>query len=177
MMTLEERNKIVLESTNLVGHLACNDDQFQEGVIGLIKSTAHFNVACGGIPQSYIYHNIRGSILDSLRKWRGCRDATKRIKWVSLDDCPGLYLTVPNNIIDELDRKQLLEIVRSKIDELKSKTKRVLVLYYFKRKTLKEIGVIMKITESRVHQIKSAGMIKLRRKLRYLVEERRGIPT
>ena len=175
-MTTEERNKIVEKSLGLVRYLSRGDDQFQEGVIGVIKATAHLD-ACGGIPQSYIYHNIRGSILDSLRKWRGCRNATNQIKWTSFDDCEELYLGVPNNIIDELDRKQVLEIVRTKIDELGDKAKRVFVSYYFKGRTLKEIGAIMKITESRVHQIKSAGMIALRQKLRYLVEERRGIPV
>ncbi len=52
------------------------------------------------------------------------------------------------------------------IDELPSQERLVISLYYFDELTMKEIGKVMDITESRVSQIHSRALIRLRGKLK-----------
>ena len=51
------------------------------------------------------------------------------------------------------------------IDELNENERLVITLYYYEKLTLKEIGKVLEISESRVSQIHSKAIIKLRSKL------------
>ncbi len=63
----------------------------------------------------------------------------------------------------ELLRKQeVREILARKIDELPEKESLVLKLYYFNELTMKEVGKILGVTESRVSQLHSAAVLRLR---------------
>jgi RNA polymerase sigma factor for flagellar operon FliA len=55
------------------------------------------------------------------------------------------------------------DILRKHIDELPEKQKLVLQLYYFEELNLKEIGKIMEVTESRVSQLHTQAIEKLKR--------------
>src|ERR1700733_10678135 len=54
------------------------------------------------------------------------------------------------------------------IAELPEKEQRVLSLYYFEELTMKEVGVVLGIGESRVSQIHSLAMVRLRSRLSFL---------
>ncbi|HRZ64771.1 MAG TPA: sigma-70 family RNA polymerase sigma factor, partial [Spirochaetia bacterium] len=56
--------------------------------------------------------------------------------------------------------------------ELPEKEKKVLVLYYYEDLTLKEIGQVLDVTESRVSQLHTKAILRLRSKLTNL---RKGI--
>lgn len=69
----------------------------------------------------------------------------------------------PLNILEEKDnQEQLAEL----IETLPKKEKLVLSLYYWEELTMQEIGKILNITESRVCQIHSQALIKLKVKLK-----------
>ena len=54
------------------------------------------------------------------------------------------------------------------ISELPEKEQRVLALYYYEELTMKEVGVALGIGESRVSQIHSLAMVRLRARLNFL---------
>jgi RNA polymerase sigma factor for flagellar operon FliA len=62
--------------------------------------------------------------------------------------------------------KEMESALAVAIDELPEKEKMVISLYYWDELTMKEIGKVLDITESRVSQIHSRAVIRLRSKLR-----------
>jgi len=67
---------------------------------------------------------------------------------------------------NELKRKELKQIIAKILTQLSDKEQLVMSLYYFDELTLKEIAQILNLTESRISQIHSKAIIKLRAKLR-----------
>jgi len=65
----------------------------------------------------------------------------------------------------QYERKELQKTLSEAIDKLSDKEKRVVTLYYYEELTLKEISVIMGVSESRISQIHSKAVIKLKSKL------------
>ena len=57
------------------------------------------------------------------------------------------------------------------IEELPDKQKLVVSLYYYEDLNLKEIGKILDVTESRVSQLHTQAVIKMKQRLRFLVQE------
>ena len=64
-----------------------------------------------------------------------------------------------------LEKNELKAALIERIKELNEKEKTVIALYYYEEMTLKEIGKIMDISESRVSQIHSKTILKLKAKL------------
>ena len=101
-------------------------------------------------------------------------------KRVSLSDSSGgggnrrsledvILSTRDDNPGARLEAEEILEIV---METLTEKEKQLVVMYYEEELTLKEIGDIMKVTESRVCQIHGAMIQKIRKRL-----EKMGIPV
>ena len=65
----------------------------------------------------------------------------------------------------ELEESELKEELIKSIEELKEQERLVISLYYYDELTLKEIGYVLGVTESRVSQIHSKAILKLRGKL------------
>ena len=66
---------------------------------------------------------------------------------------------------------ELKEIIAKTIDTLPEKERLVISLYYYKELTMSEIGVVLNVTESRVSQIHSKTMFRLRTKLKAFAAE------
>ena len=66
-----------------------------------------------------------------------------------------------------LGKKNLKEIMTRGIEELPEKYRLVLSLYYYEDLNLKEIGEILKVTESRVSQLHTGAILRLRAKLKH----------
>lgn len=66
------------------------------------------------------------------------------------------------DIIDELNLKELRTSLGSSIDSLPEKERLVLTLYYYEELTMKEIGKVLDISESRVCQLHGKALLKLR---------------
>jgi len=60
---------------------------------------------------------------------------------------------------------EIRRVIVKTIDELPDKEKKVLVLYYYEDLTLKEIGKILGVTESRISQLHTKAIMRLRAKL------------
>lgn len=68
----------------------------------------------------------------------------------------------------QLEDKEELEYLSKAIDKLNEKDKTVLSLYYYEGFTLKEIGKVLEVSESRVCQLHSRAIIHLRKILQDL---------
>jgi RNA polymerase sigma factor for flagellar operon FliA len=71
----------------------------------------------------------------------------------------------PEKISEKTEIKKMIGHV---IEELSEKEKQVLILYYYEDLTLKEIGEVLEVTESRVSQLHTKAIFKLRAKLKKL---------
>jgi RNA polymerase sigma factor FliA len=67
---------------------------------------------------------------------------------------------------DRLDNEELNGMISGNIEHLPEKERTVISLYYFNELTMKEIGRQLKLTESRVSQIHTKAVGRLRGKLR-----------
>jgi len=64
-----------------------------------------------------------------------------------------------------LENKELVEFLGRVVDELPEREKLCITLYYFEGLTLKEMGAVLEVGESRVSQILSRAIIKLRSRM------------
>ncbi|HBF34174.1 TPA: FliA/WhiG family RNA polymerase sigma factor [Candidatus Sumerlaeota bacterium] len=77
------------------------------------------------------------------------------------------FLTNPDYIdpAEVLNLEQVYAIVADSIDNLPEKEKLVVTLYYHEELTMKEIGEVLDITESRISQIHTKAILRLRGRL------------
>lgn len=68
----------------------------------------------------------------------------------------------PDNIVE---KEEIKKVIIQAINELPEKEKKVLVLYYYEDLTLKEIGKVLEVTESRISQLHTKAIMRLRTKL------------
>jgi RNA polymerase sigma factor for flagellar operon FliA len=72
--------------------------------------------------------------------------------------------------LEELNLQDLKKALTQAIAELPEKERLVLSLYYFEELTMKEVGKVLNLTESRISQLHTQTVMRLRGKLRaYLV--------
>lgn len=76
------------------------------------------------------------------------------------DQAPG-----PDAVYSRVERKQILA---QTIDSLPEREKLVIALYYQEGLTLKEIGLVLEVTESRVCQLHTQALLRLRGRLEQL---------
>jgi len=69
----------------------------------------------------------------------------------------------------QLKSKGIRELLIRNIEELPDKQKLVLSLYYYEDLNLKEIGKVLEVTESRVSQLHTQAVNKLKGKLKSLL--------
>jgi RNA polymerase sigma factor for flagellar operon FliA len=69
-------------------------------------------------------------------------------------------------------RSEMKGLLEQAISELPEKERKVLALYYYEELTMKEVGAALGIGESRVSQIHSLAMVRLRARLNFL-----GVPN
>ncbi len=71
---------------------------------------------------------------------------------------------------DELMKAKFTERLASEIDKLTTKERQVVSLYYYEELTMKETAEVLGVTESRVSQIHSTALQKLKRRLKDVYE-------
>ncbi|MDR1619810.1 MAG: FliA/WhiG family RNA polymerase sigma factor [Clostridiales bacterium] len=72
---------------------------------------------------------------------------------------------------EKLINKEIKRILGGLIDNLPTKERLVVTLYYYEELTLKEIAAVLKVSESRVSQIHSKVILKLRTKMTSIYNE------
>ena len=68
----------------------------------------------------------------------------------------------PDTIVE---KDEIRRVIVEAIQELPDKERKVLILYYYEDLTLKEIGQVLEVTESRVSQLHTKAIMRLRSKL------------
>jgi RNA polymerase sigma factor for flagellar operon FliA len=71
-----------------------------------------------------------------------------------------------HSILGEIEKGELRSFLIVAMDRLTEQEKLVIALYYYEELTLKEIGEVMTISESRVSQIHTRAVYKLRNMVR-----------
>jgi RNA polymerase sigma factor for flagellar operon FliA len=82
---------------------------------------------------------------------------------VSIGDSIESPASLNPDVIVEKD--EIRRVIVEHINELPDKEKKILVLYYYEDLTLKEIGQVLEVTESRVSQLHTKAISRLRSKL------------
>jgi len=71
---------------------------------------------------------------------------------------------------DHAIAEELKRILSQAIEQLTEKEQKIISLYYFDELTLKEIGMILGISESRVSQLHSRSLIKIKKQIKKQLE-------
>lgn len=67
-----------------------------------------------------------------------------------------------------LEEKEKLEYLRRALDNLKERDRMILTLYYYEGLTLKQVGEVLSVSESRVCQLHSRAILNLRKEIEKL---------
>ena len=156
---IDNKEKIVEQYIPLVKYIASRimigrstyieyEDLVSYGMIGLMDAISKFDPDKGIKFSSYASIRIKGEMIDQIRKARP-------ISKGAMDK-----LAKYNEAIDE--DKEKVEILAECIEKLKEKDRTILNLYYYEGLTLKEIGKVLEVSESRVCQLHSRAIKNLR---------------
>jgi RNA polymerase sigma factor FliA len=76
----------------------------------------------------------------------------------------------------ELERKEMIEIVRRAAEQLTERQRILLWLYYYEELTMKEVGAVLEVKESRASQIHSKTLKTLQQEILKLVNPQAKVP-
>ncbi|MCX6640526.1 MAG: FliA/WhiG family RNA polymerase sigma factor [bacterium] len=124
----------------------------------------------GGIPED---GDVAAELGMSLDEYHSLLEEVGSIQLISLDSEPAgvdnigsFHDVIPDTSIEDplqgLEDKELRQQVVAWLQELPEHMRRVMVLYYYEELTLKEIGAVLNLSESRICQIHSAAIHSLR---------------
>lgn len=108
---------------------------------------------------------------DEYLSWQG---QLKSVNVVSLNEYMEQGSDVPSSGFREaysdqpaemVEMKELKQTLMNSLDKLTEKEKNVIVLYYYEELTLKEISHIMEVSESRISQLHTKALLKMRKEL------------
>lgn len=184
------KREIVLNYTNLVHYVIHNSkfinydifddkDYFQFGIEGLNEAIDRFDPDYGTKFETYALQRIRGKILDEIRKVQSkYRILTNSNilgtnlslnQSVSDEDNYMLYEVIPDETTEEPDETvehgEEIELLVEALESLEERDRLIITLYYYEHLNYKEIAKILGITVSRVSQVHSKIIEKLRLKL------------
>ncbi len=101
--------------------------------------------------------DVSGSTILSLDELVYKEDDNRQVPRV--ETIEGLHR---EGILGDMEHRELKEFMVSAIGKLTEQERLVVALYYYEELTLKEIGEVMQISESRVSQIHTKAVVKLR---------------
>jgi len=103
-------------------------------------------------------------------------DAFKAVDKTGARESRDIYdILADENALDALamlSQGEVRDVLAQAIEELAEKERLVVTLYYHEELTMKEIGQVMGYTESRISQLHTKSLLRLRTKLRRYFEER-----
>jgi RNA polymerase sigma factor for flagellar operon FliA len=105
-------------------------------------------------------------------------DAFKAIDKTGARESRDIYdILADENTLDALtvlSQSEMRDVLARAIDDLAEKERLVITLYYHEELTMKEIGQVLGYTESRISQLHTKSLLRLRGKLRRYFGERVG---
>lgn len=139
--------KIILELENRMGRTAEDEEIAQELDIDIDEFHE-------------LMSKISGTSLISLNDvWHG-NDENEEMVFVDTLESPEALN--PDTIVE---REEIKNMIVECIKKLPDREKKVVVLYYYEDLTLKEIGEVLEVTESRVSQLHTKAIMRLRGRL------------
>ena len=167
------------------------DDLVGAGSVGLVDASRKFDPSKGVAFDAYAAIRIRGAILDELRVADSVPRSSRGGRSNEGDDRstsgvgdsvgrPARPSFVPYDSVSEdaeeqgcdtrqadsmVEREEVRRALRTAVAGLERKLQIVLSLYYAEGLTLREIGGVLEVTESRACQLHSLAMDKLRKSL------------
>jgi RNA polymerase sigma factor for flagellar operon FliA len=109
----------------------------------------------------------------SLRMYYQTVEEARRQHFLSIhglsDDQPALANLLPADTTSpetEASKRELLRQLTQAVQELPERDRKVVLLYYERDLTMKEVAAVLDITESRVSQVHASALFKLSMKLR-----------
>ncbi|MBB64572.1 MAG: FliA/WhiG family RNA polymerase sigma factor [Waddliaceae bacterium] len=76
---------------------------------------------------------------------------------------------------EQVDRAEFAKLLEKAIMELPEQERTVLVLYYYENMMLKQIGKVLSVSESRISQVHTKALLRLRGRLQEFMSEYAGI--
>ncbi len=152
-------------------------DWLPRSLRGKVKSLERAMGSCevrlGNIPED---EDVAQEMGLSLAEYHELLEEVGSIQIVSLDTEPAqaegegsFHDVIPDadyeNPLVKIEREEQRRQVMEWLQELPEQMRRVMVLYYYEELTLKEIGQVLSLSESRVCQIHSAAIHSLRARL------------
>lgn len=107
-----------------------------------------------------LYSKISGTSLVSLNDIWYLGDDNDEVSFMETIESPKNL-----NPDDIIEREETKTIIIDAIKKLPDKEKKVIVLYYYEDLTLKEIGEVLEVTESRISQLHTKAIMRLRGQL------------
>ena len=134
--------------------------------------------ACRGEVSDKVIAGHLGISVDEYQHWQAQLNSTSMI---SLDkpnpnyDDHNLYEAIEDtsssNPLENIEEKEMHALLGKLIKKLPEKPRLAIQLYYYEHLTFKEIGKILNVSESRISQIHSETMEKLKRMLTRELED------
>ena len=119
-------------------------------------------LACGKLDSDVAAEIVLGMV-------NACKDNNCALIGGETAEMPGMYqpgdYDVAGFCVGIVEKDEIRRIIIEAINELPDKEKKVLVLYYYEDLTLKEIGQVLEVTESRVSQLHTKAILRRRAKL------------
>lgn len=112
-----------------------------------------------------------GISIDELNEWQGQTKASNIISLdeytdagseVKMDATRNAHFQQPE---DAVEKEELKKKMVQAIDTLTEKERNVIVLYYYEEMTLKEISLVLEVSESRVSQLHTKALNKMKKVL------------
>lgn len=81
---------------------------------------------------------------------------------VKMDAASNSHFEQPEKIVE---KEELTGMIAESLDQLTEKEKKVVMLYYYEDMTLKEISAVLEVSESRVSQLHTKALAKMKKNL------------
>lgn len=106
-------------------------------------------------------HDVSGAVVLSLDELVYKEDDNRQVPRIET-----LQAEHKDNVLANIELKELKAYLGTALNHISEQERLVLSLYYYEELTLKEIGEVMQISESRVSQIHTKAVMKLRNLIR-----------
>lgn len=113
------------------------------------------------------------ALLTNINRIRFCDDEAF-YEETSLLQASTPIIDQAQEVLSQIERKELLALLSHAIEGLPERQKLVLWLYYFEELTMKEVGAVLKVNEARISQLHSKAIVTLRREMERLLNGEAG---
>src|SRR5438034_1082704 len=148
--------------TGLPAHVE-EGDLVSYGLLGLMNAIERYDPGRDIKFETYAISRIKGAILDEL--WTISSSGGDTVSLIDTLQDPNA-----DDPSLEMTRTEVREALALAIAKLPERERTVITLYYYEELTLREIGEVLGVTESRVSQLHTKAILRLKAKLQGSLE-------